>query len=162
MVSHVVHAPCAPISTALACLLFSSSFRTSDCIRASLSVWLAWLHRSVLVAPMPCRPTAVTPTMSLCMKELSAWMTVSVADNFLPVRVTIPASPICSSGESLRISTSLVFAVLNSSTSEESGSCSLLVFPYSPTLEKLGGIPSHLRRCLLVVLSMASIVELGT
>jgi len=121
MVSHVVHAPCALISTALDCLLFSSVLLTSDCIMARLFYWTAWLHRSVFVAPIPCRPTAVIPTMSLCLSALFAWLTVSVADHFLPVRVTIPASPICSSGESLRVKTNLVLAVLNSSTSEDSG-----------------------------------------
>ena len=35
IVSHVVHAPCAPIFTALACFLFSSVPLTSCCIRVS-------------------------------------------------------------------------------------------------------------------------------
>ena len=135
---HVVHAPCDPISTALACLTCSSALLTSDWIMARLSVWSDLLHGNVLVAPMPWRPTAVIPTMSLCLRELSVNLTVSVADHFLPVRVTIPASWIRSSGESLNVSTSLVLAVLNSSTSKDSGSCSLLFFPYSPILVKLG------------------------
>ena len=153
MVLHVVHAPCPPISTALACLVFSS-------IMACLWVWFAWLQRSVFEAPTPWRPTAVTPTMSWWRSMLSAWLTDSVTDHFLPVRVTIPASRISSSGEFLSVNTNLVFAVLNSSTSEESGSCSRLPFPYNPTLAKLGGTPSHLQRCRLVILSKASIVEL--
>ncbi|KAH3860872.1 hypothetical protein DPMN_023795 [Dreissena polymorpha] len=60
--------------------------------------------------------------MSLCLSESSAWLTVIVADHFLLVRVTMPASRICASGESPRVSTNLVLAVLNSSTSEYSGS----------------------------------------
>jgi len=101
MVSHVGHAPCAPISSALACLLFSSVLLTSDCIVARLSCWAAWLHRSVFVAPIPCRPTSVIPTMPLCLSALSAWLTVSVADHFLPVPVTIPASRFAHQGNLL-------------------------------------------------------------
>ena len=78
----------------------------------------------------------------------------------LLVRDTIPASRISSSGKSLNVSTSLVLAVLNSSTSEDKGSCSLLLFPYSPILVRLGGIPSLFLRCPLLnwvlrIISMA-------
>ncbi|KAH3836543.1 hypothetical protein DPMN_109915 [Dreissena polymorpha] len=65
--------------------------------------------------------------MSLCLSAFSAWLTV--ADHFLLVRVSIPASRMNSSGESLKVNKSLAFAVLNSSTSEDSGSCNLLLFP---------------------------------
>ncbi|KAH3842413.1 hypothetical protein DPMN_115909 [Dreissena polymorpha] len=50
---HLVHVPCAPISTALACLALSSSLLTSDCIIARLSFWSDLLHNTVLVAPIP-------------------------------------------------------------------------------------------------------------
>ncbi|KAH3866556.1 hypothetical protein DPMN_029647 [Dreissena polymorpha] len=46
----------------------------------------------------------------------------------------MPASRICSSAEYFSVSTILVLAVLNSSTSVESGSCSLLPFPCNPRL----------------------------
>ena len=49
MVSHVVHAPRAPICTALACLLLSSVPLTSDCITAHFAFWAARLQRSVLI-----------------------------------------------------------------------------------------------------------------
>ncbi|KAH3892673.1 hypothetical protein DPMN_016796 [Dreissena polymorpha] len=67
--------------------------------------------------------------MSLCLSSFSAWLTDSVADHFLLVQVWIPASRMSSSGESLKVNTSLAFAVLNSSTSEDSRSCNLLLFP---------------------------------
>ena len=121
VVFNVVHAPFYPISTALACLTCSSPLLTSDWIMARLSFLSDMLHSHVLVAPMLWRPTAVIPTMYLCLRELSVRLTVSVADHFLSVRVTIPASRIRSSGESLNVSTSLtcLLAVLNSSTSED-------------------------------------------
>jgi len=126
-----------------------------------LFFWSDLLQRTVFVAPMPWRQTAVIPTMSLCFSALSVWLTDSVADHFLPVRVTIPAPLMSSSGESLTVNTSLVFAVLNSSTSKDTGSCSLLLLPYSPLLVKLGGIPNHFLRCRLVSLSRASTAVLG-
>ncbi|KAH3722293.1 hypothetical protein DPMN_037470 [Dreissena polymorpha] len=66
--------------------------------------------------------------MYLCLSAFSAWLTDFVADHFLLVRVWIPASRMSSSGESLKVNTSLAFAVLNSSNSENSGSCNLLLF----------------------------------
>ncbi|KAH3787736.1 hypothetical protein DPMN_165864 [Dreissena polymorpha] len=60
--------------------------------------------------------------MSLSLSESSTLLKVSVAYHFLLVRVTMPASSICASRESLRVSTCLVLAVLNSSTSDDSGS----------------------------------------
>ncbi|KAH3813425.1 hypothetical protein DPMN_141882 [Dreissena polymorpha] len=116
-VSHVVHATCAPISTALACLAFSSALLTSDWIVARLSFWSDRLHSTTFLASISSRPTAVTPTMSLCLSAFSAWLTDSVTDHFLLVRVWIPASRMRSSGKSLN------------STSEDSGSCNLLLFP---------------------------------
>ncbi|KAH3693833.1 hypothetical protein DPMN_081272 [Dreissena polymorpha] len=62
-VSHVVHAPCAPIFTALSCLAFSSALLTSDKIIARLSFWFDRLHSTTFLAPIPARPTAVTPTI---------------------------------------------------------------------------------------------------
>ncbi|KAH3866558.1 hypothetical protein DPMN_029651 [Dreissena polymorpha] len=65
--------------------------------------------------------------------------TDSLRGQLFPVGwVTVPASWICSSAETLSVSTSLVLAVLNCSTSEDSTGCSLFLFPYSPTLQKLG------------------------
>ncbi|KAH3693192.1 hypothetical protein DPMN_192594 [Dreissena polymorpha] len=128
-VFHVVHAHCAPISTALACRAFSFALLTSDLIIARLPFWSDRLHSTTFLAPIPSRPTAVTPTMSLCLSAFSAWLTDFVADHFLLVRVWIPASRMNSSGEPLKVNTSLAFAVLNSSASEDSGSCNLLLFP---------------------------------
>ena len=112
VVFHLVHAPCDPISTALACLTCSSALLTSDWIMARLSFWSDLLHSNVLTTPMPWRPTAVIPTMSLCLRELSVSLTVSVTDHFLPVRVTLPASRISSSIESLNVNTSVVLNCL--------------------------------------------------
>ncbi|KAH3880329.1 hypothetical protein DPMN_004242 [Dreissena polymorpha] len=67
--------------------------------------------------------------MSLCLSAFSAWLTDSVPKHFLLVRVWSPASRMNSSGESLKVNKSLTFAVSNSSTSEDSGSCNLLLFP---------------------------------
>ncbi|KAH3866508.1 hypothetical protein DPMN_029577 [Dreissena polymorpha] len=66
--------------------------------------------------------------MSLCLSEFPARLIVSVANYFLVVWVTVPASWICSSAETLSVSISLVLAVLNYSTSENSAGCSLLLF----------------------------------
>ncbi|KAH3863010.1 hypothetical protein DPMN_025986 [Dreissena polymorpha] len=70
----------------------------------------------------------------------------------------MPAFHIKSSDDYLRVTTNLPLATLNSSTSEAIGSLSWLVLPYSPMLVKLGGTPSHLRRCRLITLSNPSTV----
>jgi len=57
---------------------------------------------------------------------------------------------------SFRVMISLAFPNLNSSMTDVSGSYSLDVLLYIPILEKHGGMPSHLRRCLLMVLSNPS------
>ncbi|KAH3741030.1 hypothetical protein DPMN_047748 [Dreissena polymorpha] len=57
--------------------------------------------------------------MYLCLSAFSAWLTDSIADHFLLVRVWIPASRMSSSGKSLKVNTSLAFADLNSSNSED-------------------------------------------
>lgn len=107
----MVRVPCDPISTALACLA-CSAILTSDWFMACLSYWCDLLHSNALVIPMPWRPTAAIPTTSLCLSELSSWLTLPFTHHFLPVRVTITASRVSSSGESLSVSNNLVLAVL--------------------------------------------------
>ena len=111
-----------------------------------LSVFPAELHSVVLELPSPCLPHAVMPTMSLCWSLLLACSTAWLADHFLPVLVSIPALRIEPSCDCLSVITSRVLSTLNSSTKDDSGSCSGLVRPYSPMLVKLGGTPSHRRR----------------
>ncbi|KAH3773839.1 hypothetical protein DPMN_175210 [Dreissena polymorpha] len=96
------------------------------------------------------------PTMSFCWSFRPACSTAWLAYHFLPVLVSIPALRIELSCDCLSVTTSRVFATLNSSTSDDSGGCSLLDRPYNPMLVKLIGTPSHRRRCLLIVLAKHS------
>ena len=119
----------------------------------------ARLHISVFVAPIRWRSTTVNFTMSLCLSELSAWLTVSVADYILLVGVTRPATRICLSAEYLSLSTSLVLSVLNSSTSELQ-LAALSVQSNAGETGWVGGMHIHFLIWRLVILSNASITEL--
>ncbi|KAF7641243.1 hypothetical protein LDENG_00287940 [Lucifuga dentata] len=60
------------------------------------------------------------------------------------------------SWESLKVNMTVHFATLTSSTTDDSGSCSWPDLMYSPADVKLGGIPSHLGRCLWIFLFTSS------
>ncbi|KAH3810017.1 hypothetical protein DPMN_138399 [Dreissena polymorpha] len=97
--------------------------------------------------------------MSLCLSLLLAWDTAWHADHFLPDLVSMSAIKIRSSEDSYSVTTILASATFFSSATDVIGIWSWLVLPYSPTLVKFGGISSHLRRYLLMVLSKPSTVE---
>jgi len=158
-VVHFVHAPWAPMATAFALLSSSAAALTSSWTMLLLSVFPAELQSVVLELPSPCLPHAVMPTMSLCWSLLLACSTAWLTDHFLHVLVSIPALRIEPSCDCLSVITSRVLATLNSSTKDDKGSCSWLVRPYSPMLVKLGGTPSHRRRCLLIVRSKLSTAD---
>ena len=107
-----------------------------------------------------CCPDHVSQQL-LFLRCLSVVEMACFAGYFLPVRVSMPAFFIKSSVDCFRVTTSLPLATLNSSTIEVIESFSWLVLPYSPILVKLGGTPSHLRRCRLITRSNPSTLEVA-
>ncbi|KAH3865263.1 hypothetical protein DPMN_028302 [Dreissena polymorpha] len=93
------------------------------------SLLAAWLHLGHDKIPRPWRPLVVVPTIFFCLSLLSASVTALLADHVLPALVSMPAFLIISSRDSFRVTTSHAFDALNSSTNDESGSCSWLDLP---------------------------------
>ena len=158
---HLVHASWLPSDTALACLCSSSRFLISFCIKESFSASLAVAQRVGFSMPRPWRPVCVVPMTSFNFSWLSASWSAWKADHFLPVLTSMPAFRTLLSLDCFRVVTSQALATLNSSTSEEIGSCNWFDLPYRPMLEKLGGTPSHLRRCLLMMRSRHSALDVS-
>ena len=149
VVFHRVHAHWPHIPTALDCRSSSSVSFISCCTIWLLSLLLEQVQRCGFVLPRQCLPTAVVPTMYLCRSLLSAWKTAWLADHFplsscVRLDSRLPYQVICWLFQGYNQSS------FDSSTIEVIGSFSWLVLPYSSILVKLGGTPSHLRRCRLI------------
>ncbi len=160
--SHLVQAPCDPSSTAFDHRLSSSRCQTSAWIISLLCLGSAFPHCWKWLVPSPCLPMHGFPMMSFNLSILSACATDVSAAHLCPDLVVIPVSLTFSSLESLYMITSLHFATLNSSTTDDRGGCKYSGLTYSPIDVKLGGIPSHLRRCLFTCLSTPSTDVIGT
>ncbi len=160
--SHLVQAPCDPSSTAFDHRLSSSRCQTSAWIISLLCLGSAFPHCWKWLVPSPCLPIHGFPMMSFNLSILSACATDVSAAHLCPDLVVIPVSLTFSSLESLYMITSLHFATLNSSTTDDRGGCKYPGLTYSPIDVKLGGIPSHLRRCLFTCLSTPSTDVIGT
>jgi len=155
---HLVHAPCLANSTVLS--FFISVPPPFSLIQEP---YLSSLY------PEPCSiswtetfqfPMQVFPMTSLSWSELSDSATAAPADHFLPDPVTTPASLTFASAESLSVKTSLHLATLNSSTTDDRGSCSWHDLLYRPIEQKLCGTPSHLLSFWLTFFSSASTMDM--
>ena len=115
--SHLVHAPWDTSS-------FLFQVRTSSWIMALLSLDPAFPQRWAWEVPRPCHPVHVVPMMSRSFNILSACATDDSAAHLRPDLVRMPACLTCSSWEFLYDIMTLHFATLNSSTTDDRGSCS--------------------------------------
>ena len=146
---HFVQAHCLAWVTVQAVLCSSSNILTSSLIMSLFPFMPALENTFLLVLPSPARLVWVTSMMSLIRRLHSASWTALTADHFVPNFISGYAFQIISSAESF-IMWRRTFPILNSSTSEDIGSCRFPELVYKPTFEKQGGTPSHLRRYLLL------------
>ena len=79
----------------------------------------------------------------------ASWAALT-ADHFVPDFISEYAFRMTSSPESFITIWGRTFLILNSSTSEDIGSCRFPELVYKPTFKKQGGTPNHLRRYLLL------------
>lgn len=122
-----------------------------------LSLVPAFLHCWKWEVPRACLPVHGDPMTSRSFSMLPACATDGSAAYLCPDLVITPTCLTCSSWESLYVITTLHFATLNSSTTDDIGSwsCSDLM-SYRLTAVKLGVFPNHFRRYLLIFLSIPS------
>ena len=139
---HFVQVHCLAWITALAVLLSSSNILISSLTMSLFPFGPTLENTLLLVLPSPARLVWVTPMMSLI-----RWLnSASWVDHFVPDFISGYAFRMISSAESFIIMWRRTFPILNSSTSEDIGSCRFPELVYKPTFEKQGGIPSYLRR----------------
>ena len=125
--SHLVHAPCFAIPTALTHRSSSSPFRISFFINSLLCGLDAFDRKMSLGFPNPCLPLHTRPTTSACFNLDSKSRTTLMPFHFLPVFSLIPEYLILSSFDSLTVMQAPALITLYSSTTDFSGNCSLQV-----------------------------------
>ena len=159
VVFHRVHVHWSPIPTTLDCQSSSSVSLISWHYSWLLSFLLEEVQRCGFVLPRPCLPTAVVHTMSLCRSLL-----------FLPGRLLVLLTTfMCASRCPLSLSSHLLtvsglqsFFLWRPCTLPRLRSLGVLVGWFCHiVLVKLGGTPSHLRRCRLISRSNPSTVEVA-
>ena len=136
--------------TALAVLCSSSNILTS-LLTISLFPFGSTLENTfLLVLLSPARLFWAMPMMSLIRRlHFASWVAL-MADHFIPDFISGYAFWMISSAESFIFMWRRTFPVLNSSTSEDIGSCRFLELVYKPTFKKQGGTLSRLSRYLLL------------
>ena len=151
--------------TAFAIRFSSSIFRNSSVTIFLFSLQSAVSHLLYSPAspkPSPCRPKHTLPTISLCLRRDVASFTAFCTAHFLPVERVTPALRTHSSLEVSIVIAIRALLTLNSSVKAVNGSCSFVSLPYNPMFVKDGGIPSHFRKLLLILLSIFSTADIGT
>lgn len=119
---HLIQAPC-EVPQPLTLAFFSSRCCTSAWIISLLCLGSAFPHCWKLFFPSPCLPMHRFPMMSFNFSMLSACDTDVSTTHLHPDLVVMSASLTSSLLESLYIITALHFATLNSSTTDDRGSC---------------------------------------
>lgn len=134
----------------------SSRCRTSAWIISLFRLGSALPHCWNWVDPSPCLPMHGFPMMSFSFSALTACAPDVSAAHLCPDLFVTPAFLTFSSLESCYVIATLQLATLNSSTTDDRGSCNWPDLMYSPTDVKLVGIPRHLRRCFFTHFSILS------
>ena len=147
---------CLANSAAVADLLSSSMVRTSSMTISQRPLGPCAENQRCTLLPRPALLSCTAPTMSLVRRLASASVTACSAVHFRPDFTTGCTSRITWSGESRNIMWRRTLPALNSSTTEESGSCTFAEWLFSPTVVKLGGTPIHFLRHLLTCRWIAS------
>ena len=147
---HFVQAHCLAWVTALAVLCSSSNILTCLLTMSLFPFGPTLKNTLLLMLPSPAWLVWVTPMMSLIRRLHSAsWMALT-ADYFIPNFISGYTFWMISLAESFIMMWRCTFPILNSSTSEDIGSCRFPELKIKSTFEKQRGTLSHLRRYLLL------------
>ena len=139
--SHLVQLPCLFMATALTRRISSSALQTSAPCHG-----LAMIQLALVEQPRPHLPWATHPTMSAWCRQSSASLSALLAEHLWPVLTSMSAWRTLASWLSRSVMACCVFVALYSSTTDVTGSCSLLPLLYRPMEQKLLRTPSHLLR----------------